>query len=357
MRCFLVLALVFFQVFSARAEMDDDRQDIVLRAPASENQDLDRDRFQEITGKIDHLIDSKTFSAISFYKNWNVGEIVAVESQSPSVGIVAFVEVSSIETLPYGNYLVRFSLQRHSRTSMIQVGDSVFKLDLSSKNPRYRGTTDLVIRHRSDQISSRYKPLVTQGLNIGETAQTLWKNEYLFTWYGMVTYGFTDRISMTTVLPLDVTGSPNLQTKLKVYETDSNVLGTGFSFAKIPNETRSTLNLNLLWDGISSESQITHTYLTIALYSFEQAKDATAIKSLGTSSFQSGYEFIMDNWDRVLIGPNYNFEKKTLGGYFSYVQIWDKFHFSLGANSTNITSVRLSTQDGYYFFFDAYWRF
>jgi hypothetical protein len=349
--------LVISLALPCLADMDNEPHDIILRAPATETQDQDRDRLLEITARIDYMIDAKSFSAVSRYSEWSVGELVAVESQSPAVGIIAFVEVTSIENKQDGTYALKFELVRQSRINFVQVGDTVFKLDLSSDNRRYKGTTDLMIRRRSDKISSRYKPLITQGVNIGDTAQTLWAKEYLITWYGLIDYGITDRAMVSTAVPLDLAGGPNLQFKYKFFESDSNVLSSGFSFAKIPNEKRSTLNFNFLWDGISSESQINHTYLTIALFTFDQAKDATAIQSLGTTSFQTGYEFVLDNWDRFLVGPNYNFEKKTLGGYLSYVMIWDKFHLALSANSTNISSLRLSAQNGYYFFFDAYWRF
>lgn len=352
----LLIFVVFFSL-SSLAEMEAQPIDVVVRAPAVEVQDGDRDRLLEITGKIDAIFDHKSFSAISLFSEWSVGEVVAVESQNPSIGIVAFVEVTSIEKQRSGSYLIKFELMRHSRSSFVQVGDSVFKLSLATYNPRYKGTTDLVIKKRSSHVSSRYKPLITQGLNIGDTAQTLWQNEFMLTWYGLMNYGFSDRLTLSSVLPLIVTGSTNAQFKYKVYESDATVLATGFSFVNVPSESRSTLNLNLLWDGISSESLVSHTFITIALLSFEKADESTAIRSFGTSSFQSGYEFILNDWDRFLIGPNYNFEKKAVGGYASYVMIWDKFHFASSVNSTDISAFRLSAQDGYYFFFDAYWRF
>jgi hypothetical protein len=111
------------------------------------------------------------------------------------------------------------------------------------------------------------------------------------------------------------------------------------------------------WDSISSESVISHTLFTVAAMSFENADDITAIKSLGTSSLQTGYEFILGSWNRVLLGPSYNFETKALGGYLTYLKIWDRFHFSLSVNSTNVSSFKFSPVDGYYFLFDMYWRF
>ncbi|MGZ3784392.1 MAG: hypothetical protein ACXVC3_07625 [Bdellovibrio sp.] len=334
--------------------MIDDEVPIILRGPASENtQSLP----VESRARVQSVIDNKTLVALSTFFDWRPGEIVGLESQSPGIGIIAFLEVRSIENKQDGTYEITCELVRQSRMNFIQTGDQLIHLDLTSSNDKYKGTTDLIVKKSNHNISSKYKPLFTQSITAGETAQTLWEDEYLVNWYGQVSYGIKDWLTFNTVLPLDFLGGPNAAAKARVFESFSNVVSTGLTFVKIPNETRSTLNLNVYWDSISSESVISHTLLSVALFSFEQAQDATAIKSLGTSSFQTGYEFILNNWDRLLIGPNYNFEKKAVGGYLTYVRIWDKFHLSFSLNSTNIASLKYAPVDGYYLAFDAYWRF
>jgi hypothetical protein len=117
------------------------------------------------------------------------------------------------------------------------------------------------------------------------------------------------------------------------------------------------LNLNFYWDTISSDSVVTHTFLGLGLISWEDSVNATAIKALSSSSFQTGYEIILDNWDRFLVGPNYNFEKKGLGGYLSYVWTMNRLHVQVSVNATDITHLRLDPTDGYYGFAEVYWRF
>ena len=73
-----------------------------------------------------------------------------------------------------GTFEIMCELLRQSRTSFIQVGDQMTHLDLSSDNERYKGTTDLIIKEEGKKISAKYRPLFTQGLTAGETAQTLW---------------------------------------------------------------------------------------------------------------------------------------------------------------------------------------
>ncbi|WP_374027308.1 hypothetical protein ACES2J_11065 [Bdellovibrio bacteriovorus] len=331
----------------------DEEVPIILREPAMEMPKP----LPEARGRIDSFIDNKTLRVITTASDWYIGEMVAIESQTPSVGIVGFVEIAGIENKQDGTYELICELQRQSRMNFIQIGDQVMHLDLSSENNRYKGTTDLIIKKGTKETSSKYKPLFTQGIAVGETAETLWENEFLITWYGQVNYGWKEWLTVSSIIPADILGAYNATIKSRLYQSASNNFAGGLNFARIPNENRSTLNLNIYWDSISSESVISHTLLSVALFSFEDAANTTAIKSLGTSSFQTGYEFILDNWDRVLLGPSYNFESKAVGGYLSYVKIWDQFHLSFSLNSTDITSLKYAPEDGYYLLFDAYWRF
>jgi hypothetical protein len=352
--CFCSLMTFAFSAFADLSE--ESTPDIILRKPASSEELLPRDQLQEMTARIERITDSKTFTGTSYFRDWVIGEVVAVESQNPTVGIVAFVEVTSVEQSPKGYYVVKFQLLRHSRTNMLQAGDTIYRLDLSTENKRYKGTTDLIIKRRNAAVSARYKPLFTQGVNIGTTAQSLWDSEVLITYYGQLYYGLSEKLTIGSLLPLDLAGSFNGNFKYKFFESDANTLNAGLSYAKIPNASSSAVNLDLFWDSISSESTVSHTFLTLAIYTFKNAEDTSAIKSLGTTSFQTGYEFILNNWDRVVLGPTYNVEKQAIGGYVSYIMIWDKFHLAVSANSTNIRTLKLDVQDGYYFFFDAYWR-
>lgn len=348
-----VLILMFFFVGNAWASMDDEVP-IILRQPASVGQAT---RYPQSSARVVYLQDNKTLKALSTFNDWHIGDVVALESQTPSVGIIGFVEVIGVENKQDGTYEVTCELLRQSRMNFIQVGDQLVHLDLSSGNEKYKGTTDLIIKESDRSISAKYRPLFTQGVSVGETAETLWEDEYLITWYGQVNYGLKRWLTVNTVVPADFLGALNAGVKVQFFRSYSNVLSSSLNYTKIPNQTRSTLNLNLHWDSVSSESVISHTLLSLALFSFEDAEETTAIKSLGTSSLQTGYEFILDDWDRVLVGPSYNFEKKAVGGYLSYLKIWDKFHLSFSLNATDVATMKFSPVDGYYLLFDAYWRF
>ena len=327
---------------------------IIIRQPASEPAYIPN---RDTRAVIDAIIDDQTIRANSSTNDWRIGETLSVDSQKSAAGVIGFVEVIGVSNKEDGTYEITCQLLRQSRLHIIQMGDQISHIDLSSSNDKYTGTTDLIIKRSGKDISAKYKPLYTQGLTVGETAETLWENEYLLTYFGQVNYGVKDWLSVSTIVPLDIARAWNATAKARVYQSDSNVFAIGVNAGHIPNEDSTTLNFTVYWDSISSESVISHTLFTIAAVSFESAQDITAVKSLGTSSFQTGYEFILGNWDRVLLGPSYNFETKALGGYLTYLKIWDRFHLSLSLNSTNVSSYKYSLEEGYYIFADMYWRF
>lgn len=306
---------------------------------------------------IDRFVDQQKMVAYSDSGEWVVGENLAVVSQNAKLGVFAFVEVESVEKIDERKFQVNLRLLRQSRRYMIVRGDSVQRLDLSLSNPDYLGTTDLVIKSSDLNISSKYRPLFYQGPSIGETAQTLYQHEFLFNYFGSAFYGVYDWLTLGTNAPANLFVGPNINIYTKFYDTDSTTLSTGLSFVQLNKENQAILNANFYWDSTSSDALISHTQLSLGLIKWDRAAENSAVKMLTSSSFQTGYELIKDDWDRVLIGPSYNFEKKSLGGYMAYIWIFDRLHLQLSINSTDITKFKLDVKDGYYGFFDVYWRF
>lgn len=309
------------------------------------------------SASVDRFIDFQKLTAVSDSDDWVVGEILPIISQNSNLGVIGFIEVNSIKPIEYKKFEIRLKLLRQSRKYFIQSGDIIRRMDLSMHNEDYIGSTELLIHQSQLNISSKYRPLFYEGIAIGETAQTLFEKEFLLTYLGTMSYGVRDWLAVGSNITANFIGGPNVNFKAKAYESESTTLSAGLSFVRLYKEDSATLNLNLYWDSLSSDSLITHTFLSLGLVKWDGAADASAIKALGSSSFQTGYEAILSNWDRFLIGPNYNFEKKALGGYLSYVWIYDRLHFQVSVNSADVTHLRLSTSDGYYGFFDLYWRF
>lgn len=305
--------------------------------------------------------------------NWIIGETLSVVSQNQQLGVIAFVELISVTSLPDGKYELRLALKRQSRKYFVLVGDIIKRLDLSTENSQYVGSTELLIENpqaknqAKDQtksyvkkqldISARYRPLVHQGFIVGDTAQTLYEKEFLLNYFGNIYYGYNDWLTFGTLAPVNAFGRPNANFRAKLFNGEVTTLTTGLSFVRLSQEDEASLNLNFYWDALSTEALISHTFLSLGLINWTNSEEAAALKYLTSSSFQTGYEIILDNWDRFLIGPSYNFEKKALGGYLSYIWIMDRLHMQASVNATDVTHLRLDPTDGYYGFFDLFWRF
>lgn len=305
---------------------------------------------------INEIIDAKSFKSFTWNKKLNLNTIFLIKD-SQSDNILGLAEVKKIENNENSKFENIFIVTKIFDNQIIQVGNELKEMNLSTYNEDYKGTTELLIKKSKTNISSRFKPIYTQGVVAGDTAETLDKDEFIFTYLGQVFYGVYPGWTLGTTAPINAAGGLNFFSKLRLYSSDQNTLSSGFTFTRIPQTDQSTLNLTFLWDSYSNSSMITHNYLSLAVLSYDKAEETTAIKSFASSSIQSGYEFILPNWDRILLGPNYNFERKSIGGYFSYVKIWDQLHVYLSLNTIDVRTVKWSYTEGYYMFLDMYWRF
>jgi len=308
-------------------------------------------------GYVQSIDSAVTMTILSAYSEFKVGEMLVIQSRDTSQGIIGFVQIESIMTVGDGQYQVKARLVRHSKFSMVQLGDVLYRMDFNTFHQEYRGTTELIMKNEEIHSSASYKGLVFMGLSVGETAQTLRQGESLLNVLGYFSYGMTSKFNLGTLLPANLLSSPNIQGKYKLVDSDSNIVSVGMNMFQASDSTTGAINMTLYWDSVSSENVISHTNLSLALATFDKAKNLTALKGAGTSSLQSGYEFILADWNRVLLGPSYNFENKTVGGYISHMWIWDHMHLLAGVSTTDISNVIYNVKDGYYFNADLYWRF
>lgn len=308
------------------------------------------------TVNVNEIIDAKSFKAFTWNKKFNLHTIFLIKSPH-SENILGLAELRQIENAESSKFENVFYVTKIFDNQLVQVGDELLEMNLSTYNEDYKGTTELLIKKSKSNISSRFKPIYTQGVVAGDTAETLEKDEFILTYLGQIFYGVYSGWTFGTTAPVNAAGGLNFFSKFRLFSSDQNTLATGLTFTRIPQTDQSTVNLTFLWDSYSNSSMITHNYLSLAVLSYDKAEETTAIKSFASSSIQSGYEFILPNWDRILLGPNYNFERKSIGGYFSYVKIWDRLHVYLSLNTIDIRTLRWSYTEGYYMFLDVYWRF
>lgn len=315
--------------------------------------------------QIIRILNNEKFELSGGSETFAIGQNVLIVSKTPDVGVIGFASILDKKNQSGKNFesslnspIYTAQISKVSQYNLIQIGDEIVTADLSQSHNSYLGSTELLARMDTGQnISLRYRPLYTQGPQIGETAQTLWHLESFITWYGLMAMGLGKRFTISTLAPANFFGIYNFSGKLKIWDSSQNTVSTGLSLTKPKDSERWTLNLTLMWDAFSSQNTVSHTFATLAVYQIERAEDRTAIKAAGTSSLQTGYEFILGNWDRVLLGPNYNFETKNIGGYLAYKMLWDIFALELSLYSTNVRRFEYDPENGYSGFFDAYWRF
>lgn len=240
---------------------------------------------------------------------------------------------------------------------LIQNSDTLVVLKLDAEQEGLRGTTRLwKYKEFKKSISSQFKPLLTQGSIIGDTAQTLLKGESFFSTVGSYAYGINNSFSVSTNLPGNAIGSPNLKIKARAFHGDFQTWSFGINMAQDRSSDEKLMNIDIMWDSVLSDTLIAHSIVSAAVISFDDAREVAALKSYGSSSIQSGYEYIMRGWGRLLAGPSYNIEQKAIGGYFSYVKIFDNTHVQLSLTSNNIRKLNFSAEEGYLAFIEAYWR-
>ena len=240
---------------------------------------------------------------------------------------------------------------------LLQKTDYFEKLDLVNGTSELLGTSYLWKTHvLPENTKNIYRPLLTQGETIGETAQTLWKNEYFFTVLGTIGYGITDTVSASTNLTGLLIGSPNAKLKNQFFRNVNQTWSVSLSMAQERNTSEKLFNVDLMWDSILTDSLVAHSLISAAVISFDSAKEVAALKSYGSSSIQTGYEYIFSNWSRFLIGPSYNIDQKAIGGYLGYVKIINNLHLQASLTTNNIRELKLSAKEGYFFILEAYWR-
>lgn len=303
-----------------------------------------------------NFLDERSFSSFVSDDKFKVNQVFSVHSLDNN-SIVALVELINKEDTNFGQKNYIFKIKRIIDHQLVLPGQKIRPLDLNKENFDYPGSTQLLVKNYQKESSSRYKPLYTQGVLIGETAETLDKDEFLANILGQFNYGLYDDFTIGTTAPVNAAGGLSFSTKYRILTNASNSISTLLTFTRVPESTQSNLNFTFLWDSYSNDKMITHNFFSLAVLAWDKSNETTAIKNFGSSSIQTGYEFILRSWDRILVGPNYNLEKKTIGGYFSYVFIWDRIHFHLSLNSLDLRSRQWSYSEGYYAFFDLYWRY
>ncbi len=292
---------------------------------------------------------------VEVYENdlYPVEERVLIISQFEQK-IVAFGTVLTkyVESVPVRALIEIDEVVDHQ---MVLTGDFVYPLEKESiekyKVPGFLSLTLNGDRH----LPAKYKELPYYGVFTSD-GHALDKKEWLM---GLVQfqYGITNNLTVKSSNALSIDGYINLGAKYQIIRNQHakfslNSLGAHNTEQKdwifqaggtltLPTNSKYQTHFvfNLMFDKQEKKGSNTED--------FNLFKD---------SEIRNIYEYITDSWNRILLGPTYNFTLQTVGGTLSYMWVWDSFHMSLGIGTRDFTELRFGT-DGYYPQFDLFWRF
>lgn len=236
----------------------------------------------------------------------------------------------------------------------ILVDDHVYPLEKESID-KYKVPGFLSLTMNGDRhLPAKYKELPYYGVFTSD-GHALDKHE-LLVGLVQVQYGLTNNLTVKTSNALTIDGYVNLGAKYQVLRNQH---------AKLSFNSLGALNTgqrDWIFQGGGTLTLPTNskyqTHFVFNLMFDKQEKKGSNTEDFNLfkdSEIRNIYEYITDSWNRILLGPTYNFTLQTVGGTLSYMWVWDSFHMSLGIGTRNFTELRFGTE-GYYPQFDLFWR-
>lgn len=282
-----------------------------------------------------------------------IGQRLLLRSQVDS-SVVGYAIIQQVRPLDGKNFLYVADVLLHERHALIAPGDIVQMVRLDQAVSDFPGRGDLLITG-SRRISSRYKRLAYFGSTLGD-GHPLDRGEKLVDITTLVQYGVTSRVTVginTLGYALKV---PNASAKVLLLDGSSFAFTTGYTGLYSVKDSVWTHQARGLLSTVVNTKTISHTIISVARTS-QKTSDQSFSKAVLRTELQTAVEYIMDSWDRVIFGPTYNIDLRTLGGFVSYVWIWNQFHFTLGLQTQDVLSPKLDPVKAYTFNVGAYWRF
>ena len=268
---------------------------------------------------------------------------------------VGYAEITKVDR---ARNSARASVISHEKNASIMIGDTLSSFDLSKPEASVRGRADMLVNDKP-QASARFKKLVYLSAGPSETAQTLQKGENGISIGTYGAHGFTDRFTAYTLAFTDAHGLPTLGLKYRVYDTGDVTISNGLLGVYDGRQGTWARGVMAMMDIQSNSKLISHTEMAIfaSEINFEPLKKNIRIAQPVRSSYiQSGYQYVFDNWDRLLAGPRYNLDRKSVGASLSYMWIWDTFHLLSGIRTDDF-SESIGGEYGYQPQIDMFWRF
>lgn len=237
----------------------------------------------------------------------------------------------------------------------ILIGDHVYPLEKENidqyKVPGFLSLTMGGDRH----LPAKYKELPYYGVFTSD-GHALDRHELLV---GLIQiqYGLTNNLTVKSSNALTVDGYANLGAKYQLIRNQHAKLS--FNSLGALNTTQRDWIFQVGGTLTLPTNSKYQTHFIFNLMFDRQEKKGSNTEDFNLfkdSEIRNIYEYITDSWNRILLGPTYNFTLQTVGGTLSYMWVWDSFHLSLGIGTRDFTELRFGTE-GYYPQVDLFWRF
>lgn len=214
-----------------------------------------------------------------------------------------------------------------------------------------------LMRNHDQRGQARYMPLTYLGNWAGESAATVRKKEFL-AGPTLLAYGVHDRVQVETTPLQNLVEAYNVGAKVLVLEEEGYSFSLGTNYTYFRNQKERPVDFHILLDSFGNAKIMSYMRLSFLGQRPHRNNYITVndYNSAYTAELQNIYGFMLHNWDRILIGPRYNFEDRLLGGHIAYAFIGKHAHVMIGVQSNNFTKVSLGTRE-YIPVFDFYWRF
>lgn len=240
-------------------------------------------------------------------------------------------------------------------SQLILPGDGVEELSVETLN-RYQvpGHISLLLA-QEEKIPAKYKELAYLGV-FNSDGHTLAAKEWLIS-LPQVQYGLNDQWTMKILNGLYLDGFANVGAKLRVMRNQwGHLTMNGLVSRQIDREDWVFLG-GLVLTLPTNEKFQSHLVINARLEGIEEENpEVEKLNLFPPSDIRTIYEYLTDDWNRVLFGPLFNFDTQTVGGTMSYMWIWDEFHVNLGLATKDVSRAKFDSQ-GYYLLFDFFWRF
>jgi hypothetical protein len=295
-----------------------------------------------------------TKSIIKNMEQLQVGSLFAIYSQE-SNHVIAFAKVLKKSSEQW----VLCSISMEHKNYILRENSKARLIYLSERdNLEFDGSYNLLQPH-DRKAHNRYRPLTYLGYWSGQTAANLTKNEWLIG-PTIMSYGLHNRIQLSTTPFLNLVNIYNVQSKYILKDEDTYTFSAGLDFSHYAKFDEDPLDFSFMFDTFSSSRIISYTKL--AFRDYRPSTDSyfyagTQQTSRGyVAELQNYYGVMLDNWNRILFGPKYNFDEKILGGNISYAFLGQHTTFILGGMTEDFSRTRFGS-NGYRLIFDFYWRY